>query len=101
MSLSSGAALWTYTSITNADFDASPAIDRHGLFVYAADMDGRLYALAARDHPGESRVAGDEVWNVTVGSSGAAIESSIAVDIAGNIYLGSGDGSVYAFSQAG
>ena len=66
VSLSSGSALWTYTSITNADFDASPAIDRHGLFVYAADMDGRLYALAARDHPSESRVAGDEYLNQVV-----------------------------------
>ena len=76
---SDGTLKWRTASLTNADFDSSPAIDRHGILVYIADTAGVLYAIRAKSHLGESHSPGDIVWSTTVGS-GSAIDSSPAVD---------------------
>ena len=67
---SDGTLKWRTASLTNADFDSSPAIDRHGILVYIADKAGVLYAIRARTHLGESHNPGDIVWNTTVGGGG-------------------------------
>ena len=78
-----GALLWKYT--TRGAVVSSPSLSGNTLFFGSSD--GNLYALNAAN--------GVRLWNYT--TAGSIVFSSTAVSD-GNVYVGSLDGKVYAFT---
>lgn len=88
-------------SVVNSLFDvgikgrgivSAPAIDDVNGTIYICDTQGTIYAL-------DSNNLGNVRW--TADTSGDAFYSSPVIDALGNVFVGSQDGSLYAFTSTG
>ncbi len=87
LSAADGTETWRFTG-AGGGIEDSPALSPDGQSLYFGAKDGSIYALNTTSG---SLKAG---WPVATGD--AIINSSPAVDRAGNVYIGSLDGKVYA-----
>ena len=83
-----GAVDWKQQTLSYVT--SSPAVSADGATVYYASFDHKIYAVDA--------VTGFERWQVQTGDH---VYGSPALDKAGNIYIGSTDGSVYSVDPQG
>jgi outer membrane protein assembly factor BamB len=70
--------------------ESSPSLSNDGRVVYVGSKSGKLTAMSAQ--------TGAKLWEYTTGDS---ITSSPTVDRAGNVYIGSLDGKLYATDAQG
>ena len=83
-----------------ANTDSSPWIDYSTDAVYVGTDDGKLYKISPVFGGGAPVVAADTNWPVTVVTSGSSnvLTDAIVDDNAGRIFMGDGNGYLYAIS---
>ena len=83
-----------------ANTDSSPWIDYSTDSVYVGTDDGKLYKISPVFGGGAPVVAADTNWPVTVVTSGSSkvLTDAIVDDNAGRIFMGDGNGYLYAIS---
>lgn len=86
-----GTKKWDYTTTTEGSgIQSSPAISSDESVIYVGSSDKKLYAINTSD--------GSKKWSYT---TNGGLRSSPAIDSSGNIYIGGGDGYLYAIKSDG